>query len=259
MGIKIIFFDIDGTLISKQHMYMTKGVIQECKRLQEKGIKICIATGRHASEIEELDLPRQFPFDAYVTLNGNYCYDQEHVIYSNPIHKQDVINCVNYVENNHLACLFVEHDRMYMNRVTDMFYKIQEVVGTPNPIIGSTSEALAHDIYQISPFFVGEDLKQMLETMPHCKATCWHPLGYDIIHYQGGKHIGISHVLDYFGFTKDEAMAFGDEFNDIEMLDYVTHAVVMGNAKDEVKQHAEYVTNDVDHAGIEQAFQHYKL
>ena len=259
MGIKIIFFDIDGTLISKQHMYMTKSVIQECKRLQEKGIKICIATGRHGSEIEELELPCQFPFDAYVTLNGNYCYCNDHVIYSNPIPREDVSQCVNYVQENNLACLFVEHDRIYVNQLTELFYKIQEIVGTPNPQIESVERVLNHDIYQISPFFIGKELEGMMRVMPNCKATCWHPLGYDIITKDGGKHIGISHVLDYFGFTKEEAMAFGDGLNDVEMLDFVNHAIVMGNASDEVKEHGEYVTDDVDHQGIEQAFLHYKL
>ena len=259
MGIKIVFFDIDGTLISQQHMYITEEVISEFTRLQDKGIKICIATGRHSSEIEHLRLDQQFPFDAYVTLNGNYCYQKGHVIYSNPIPKEDVENCVSYVEEHHLGCLFVEHDYMYVNRITDIFRKIQELVGADEPIIDSSSRALTKDIYQISPFFIDQELQGMMDQMPHAKATSWHPLGYDVIHREGGKHIGIKHVLDYFGFTAEEAMAFGDGENDIDMLDFVKHSVVMGNAHDRVKEHAEFVTKDVDHQGIEHAFAHYKL
>ena len=45
-------------------------------------------------------------------------------------------------------------------------------------------------------------------------------------------------VLQHFGFTKEEAIAFGDGVNDIEMLEAVGTGVAMGNAKDEIKAHA---------------------
>ena len=54
-------------------------------------------------------------------------------------------------------------------------------------------------------------------------------------------------------------MAFGDGGNDIQMLEHVAIAIAMGNANDEVKNIADYVTDDVEHDGIMKALQHFQL
>ena len=57
-------------------------------------------------------------------------------------------------------------------------------------------------------------------------------------------------VLQHFGFTKEEAIAFGDGFNDIEMLEAVGTGVAMGNAKDEIKAHANCTCRSVEEDGV---------
>lgn len=54
-------------------------------------------------------------------------------------------------------------------------------------------------------------------------------------------------------------MAFGDGVNDIEMLEYVSIGVAMGNAREETKKVADYITDDVDNDGILKALEHFKL
>ena len=60
-------------------------------------------------------------------------------------------------------------------------------------------------------------------------------------------------MIDYYGISLDETMAFGDGGNDIQMLSHVGLGVAMGNARDEVKKYAKYVTSDVDNDGISRA------
>ena len=71
--------------------------------------------------------------------------------------------------------------------------------------------------------------------------------------------MGIQHLLAHYGIAPDEAIAFGDGGNDIEMLRYVGTGVAMGNASDEVKAAADYVTTSVDDEGICHALKHFKL
>ena len=61
--------------------------IEALQRLKAKGIKLCIATGR-----SPVSLPKfvGVDFDAYLTFNGSYCYDQSGTIFSNPIYADDV-------------------------------------------------------------------------------------------------------------------------------------------------------------------------
>lgn len=66
-NIKIVFFDVDGTLIDIGAKKVSEKTIEALKRLKERGIKICLATGR--APIELPNIPN-IKFDAYITFNG---------------------------------------------------------------------------------------------------------------------------------------------------------------------------------------------
>ena len=72
--IKIIFFDIDGTLIAMDQDTISEKTLEALKRLQEKGVKLCLATGRGPMLIPHFE---GVEFDAFLTYNGSYCYDHE--------------------------------------------------------------------------------------------------------------------------------------------------------------------------------------
>ena len=72
-NIKIIFFDIDGTLVDMQTKRISAKTIEALQRLKANGIKICIATGRSPISLPKFD---GVDFDAYLTFNGSYCYNQ---------------------------------------------------------------------------------------------------------------------------------------------------------------------------------------
>ena len=78
----------------------------------------------------------------------------------------------------------------------------------------------------------------------------WWDRAVDIIPKNSGKGNAVKAVLDYYGFSKDEAIAFGDGQNDVEMLEAVGTGVAMGNAKDDVKVRATTVCRSVDDDGV---------
>lgn len=67
----------------------------------------------------------------------------------------------------------------------------------------------------------------------------------DIIPANGGKGFGVKKVLDYVPFTKEEAIAFGDDTNDIEMLQAVGTGIAMDNASQNVKAVADVICGSV--------------
>ena len=85
--IKIIFFDIDGTLIDMQKKKITPRILEALTRLQDCGIRLCIATGRSPMVVPRFE---GVEFDAYMTYNGSYCFDRENTIFSHSLPKQDV-------------------------------------------------------------------------------------------------------------------------------------------------------------------------
>ena len=66
-------------------------------------------------------------------------------------------------------------------------------------------------------------------------------------------------MIKHYGIHKDETMAFGDGGNDAEMVQFAHIGVAMGNALDQVKAIADYVTSDVDKDGLINAFSHFGL
>lgn len=78
----------------------------------------------------------------------------------------------------------------------------------------------------------------------------WHPVAVDILPKGGSKAKGIEKIVQKLGILEDNVYAFGDGLNDIEMLSTVKNSVAMGNAEEEVKEVAKYVTKSVEDDGI---------
>ncbi|MEG0365826.1 MAG: Cof-type HAD-IIB family hydrolase [Coprobacillus sp.] len=257
--IKAIFFDIDGTLLSHTSGCIPDSTKKALSMLKEKGIYTFIATGRHISEMKDLPT-NEIDFEGYITLNGQYCYNDKEVIYDLPIHPQDICNIIQRIDEEPFPCIFVEKELMYINYNNDAVQIVQDAISTPLPDINNIHRGLVEPIYQVIPYDINKNQENdILNLMPHCKQTRWHELAIDIIPFTGGKQNGIHHVLEYYGIHQNETMAFGDGHNDIDMFEYVEIAVAMGNASDEVKQAANDITDDIDHDGIYNALKKYQI
>ena len=113
-------------------------------------------------------------------------------------------------------------------------------------------------VLQLIAFF-GTDVEPQLmrDVLPNCRAMRWCPLFADVVPADVSKAEGIDRMLESYGIALDEAMAFGDGGNDIPMLQHVGLSVAMGNAEQEVKRAASYVTTSVDDHGIARALRHF--
>jgi Cof subfamily protein (haloacid dehalogenase superfamily) len=124
--------------------------------------------------------------------------------------------------------------------------------------LGDLRRGYDHDVFQILLYLTDEELAA-LPPLSHVTTTKWHDGGIDMIPAGGGKGIGIQKVLEHYGISKKETIAFGDGANDVDMFQVVEIAVAMGNACDAVKAEADYVTTDVDDDGIYNALKHFAL
>lgn len=257
--IKAIFFDIDGTILSHKTKKVPQSTEIAFQKLKENNILIFIATGRHISEIADLPI-HHLPIDGYITLNGQYCYNDKEVIYSLPIDNKDVTSLLNYIKENPFPCMFVEKDKMYINYINEAVHIVQNAISTPLPDIGDINNGYNKPIYQIIPYDINEKKeKNIMLLLPHCKKTRWHPLAIDIIPKTGGKQNGIKNVLEYYHISKEETMAFGDGENDIDMFHFVEKSIALGNASDYVKSQANDVTDDIDEDGVYNALIKYQM
>ena len=95
-----------------------------------------------------------------------------------------------------------------------------------------------------------EERKYILEGTKNAKLAAWWGRAIDIIPKEGGKGTAIEQVLAHYKFSKEEAIAFGDGENDIDMLLSVGKGIAMGNAAEKVKEIAADICESVTDDGI---------
>lgn len=254
--IKAIFFDIDGTLVSFKTHQIPQSTFDILYKLKEKGIKLFIATGRGK---DGLNILSGFPFDGYITLNGQYCYTDQELIYENTFQKEDLQALLEYLETKPFPCGFTEEHTKYFNMRDSRVDEIHAITHNDDHPAGDCQHIIEHKVYQCMCFIDKKEEQELLKIMPHCVSARWHPLFCDVSPKGGTKQNGIDQFLKYYDLKLEETMGFGDGGNDLPMLKHVAISIAMGNANDEVKSIADYVTDDVDNDGIIKAIKHFKL
>ena len=256
--IKAVFFDIDGTLLSFKTHEVAASTEEAIQQLQDKGIKTILSTGR---SINSIDHVKYLNFDGYITFNGGYCVTKEgNVLFKKAIDQSDIQGILDYSKEKQLSFSFMSEQEISIHGVTpevaDMYGQLNLPV--PQPVDFEkvdTASVLQANIF-LGPV---EEAIFMKEVMPNSVASRWSPLFADVNPLGQSKQIGIDIFCDYFGIPLEQTMAFGDGGNDITMLKHVGIGVAMGNANPEVKEIADYITDDVDSDGIWNALKHFQI
>lgn len=252
--IKAIFFDIDGTLVSFKTHRIPESATQALARLRRKGIKLFIATGRHPLGVDNLGSEQ---FDGYIYMNGGLCRLGDRIIYRNPLDHDSVERLIDALADTDISCVFDTEDAWYVNRITDRVRAMNEMIAVDIPTIDF--ELLRGvPIYQITPYLSSSEAWRVLQHMPEVKQTRWCEPIFDINPLNGGKGHAIGQMARHMGIDISQTMAFGDGGNDVDMIRSAGWGVAMGNATDELKAAADYITSSIDDDGIARAIEHFE-
>jgi len=256
--VKIIFLDIDGTLFSFNTQSIPVSAKKAIEQLRRKGIKLIIATGRALCDINNLE---GIPFDGIIASNGALCVNSSgEIIDQHYISKDNLRKLAKYLEEKPFACEFSTNKGNFINFENDMILTLSQLVNIPVPPIDVVSQIIENDVFQIGAFIDESTEKELLsDVLTDCESTRWHPIFADFNVKNISKATGIDRFLTYFDIGREHTMAFGDGGNDISMLKHVAIGVAMGNAGDEVKKAADFVTGAVDEDGIEQALKYFGI
>lgn len=255
---KALFFDIDGTLVSFETHRIPPSTIEALEAAHAKGHKIFIATGRPKAIINNLsELQSRNLIDGYITMNGAYCFVGKEVIYKNAIPQEEVKAMGAFCEKKDVPCIFVEEHDISVCQPNDMVKKIfYDFLKVDTIRTVSFEEATSKEIIQMTPFITEEQEKEIRPSIPTCEIGRWFPAFADITAKGVTKQKGIDEIIRYFNMKLEDTVAFGDGGNDITMLRHAAIGVAMGQAKEDVKAAADYVTAPVDEDGISKAMKH---
>ena len=256
--VQAIFFDIDGTLVSFKTKSIPAAVKEAIHRIRQKGIKIVISTGRSPFDIKYVE---DIEFDGFITANGAFCIDSKgEIIAQQPVSKESLERLGVFIRKKPFPCSFMTNKGNYVNYIDDMMLSLSQLVNIPLPPVKPIAEILEHAIFQIDAFIeLNLETELLNHVLTDCIACRWHPYFADFNSANCSKATGMDRFMTYFGMEHGQTMAFGDGGNDISMLKNATIGIAMGNAKDNVKAVADYVTSSVDEDGIINALKHFNV
>ncbi|MFC9538532.1 Cof-type HAD-IIB family hydrolase [Lysinibacillus sp. NPDC056959] len=244
---KILFFDVDGTLYNSEKILpaSAKEALFEARR---NGYELAIATGRAPFMIqtllEELDI------NTYVTFNGQYVVYRGEVVYTNGVEKDELAKIIAFGEERNEPVVFLDDKQMIASvENNDMVAESLNTLKYQYPNLDSTYY-MQNDVYQTLIFMEEKDEHLYREAFPNVQFIRWHRYSCDILPKGGSKATGIEKVLEKMGLTLNDAIAFGDGMNDIEMLQAVGTGVAMGNGHERVKAVATHIAEHVDEDGL---------
>lgn len=247
-NVKIAFFDVDGTLIDMNTKAVTPRTLEALMRLHERGVLLCLATGRS---------PRSLPwfegveFDAFVTFNGSYCYDRAGtVIHSAPIPPRDVATILANAAALGRPVSVDTRDRLVANGKDKDLVDYYAIAGLEVDVAPDFDAVAAGEVFQLELGCREADWPHLLRGAPGAQIASWWDRAVDIIPAAGGKGVGVERTLAHFHLDPAQALAFGDGGNDLEMLKLVGHGVAMGNASPELKAAVGEVCPGVESDGV---------
>src|SRR5574344_1693287 len=257
--IKIVFTDIDGTLFSHVTNHVPPSAIQAIREMQSKGIKVFLCSGRNYYLIRKTGILDIVKPDGLVMMNGACAAIGDVVIYKYPI-PADVVNAmIKFSYRLKFGLTLIEENEGHINMIDDRVIDAHAKYGTRFPQPRKFPIPYDRTVYQMIAFCDEFDESLFLPHLKDCKAARWDEYAVDIMPKDSDKSKGILAVLEYYKLQPENILALGDGLNDREMINFVGVGVAMGNAHQELKDVADYITDDIDENGWANAIRHYKL
>ena len=260
---KLLFFDIDGTLITNDPRRLLPPSAKEAiKRARAAGHKTFINTGRVFVNIEEFI--KDAGFDGYVCGCGTHIIlDEKELLHFTP-EKERCVEVAEKARECHMLALFEQAKQTcYDKTVWGKDYR--EVLD----YFIAMKRKLVDDIY--SPEFLFDkfaawyydDNDRLREFLDYISAD-FVPIKregnfYECVPVGYSKATGIRFLINLFSVEEEDCYAFGDSNNDIEMLSAVGHSVAMGESSPELAACASYQTDTVENDGLKKAMEHFHL
>ncbi|TVP92441.1 Cof-type HAD-IIB family hydrolase [Alkalibacterium sp.] len=245
---KLFVFDIDGTLLddNKNLPESTRNAVTSLMEHHE----VAIATGRNRTMA--MEVIKDLGVNNYIVCNGAAAYYQNDSIYTNSLDKEELNQLINMADENGHQMIYetVDNLRRRSSEPNSRMVNGMHHVGFPVPDFDKDYYK-SQSLVQCLIFYTKEEAELYENNkFSQFRFVRWHDAGVDVLPADGSKYETITRLAQHIGVDNQNIIAFGDGFNDIEMIRHVGTGVAMGNAEDEVKRVANIVTSKNGEDGI---------
>ena len=271
--IKLVALDLDGTTLNTKRQ-LTERTKTALEAAIKKGIHVVIATGRASSALPE-DVFKIEGLKYLITSNGASVTDmtKDERIYSNCIDAKALEKTVSLLRKyDFMLEFFIKGyayvDQIIYDKVTTMKFTEPHkkyIIETRKPVKGLLDFALLHKelVENINVNFEDQSdrsmMKKVLATLENVTLTSSFDHNLEIGGATTSKADAIKMLCGKYGISEEQVMACGDSPNDLAMLRAAGFPVAMGNAKDELKEIAQYITSTNDEDGVAEAVEKFVL
>ncbi|MBE6107234.1 MAG: HAD family phosphatase [Erysipelotrichaceae bacterium] len=272
---KFVFIDIDGTLYDNRNHCVPESAIKALTLAQENGHELFICTGRVKEMVE--NKYHLLPVSGFVYGCGSHIEINGHIVYEAHFPRKEMDDLISYFRKHGIEFTLEGREVSYfsegaMDLYMSYFCKSGSEMeqkfkaGKAMRSFSEIDEAGYSQILKVA-FQAKEDelMRPILDALPESLTYFTYSDSFsgdvegEILVKGADKADSIERVVNYFHGNMEETIALGDSDNDISMIKKAHLGVAMGNACDNLKQEAEYITSHVSEDGLYNAFQYLKL
>lgn len=268
MKYKLIASDFDDTLYD--HINGVSGrTLETIKKYIAKGGRFVIVTGRMFSSIIQqarqlglkgeivayqgaliCDIATEKPIKAF-PIDGRLAAE-----YVEFLEKQPVLSVQTYVNDR----LTVTKDNLYIKGYAKYCNVDYDEVGDLAEFLRGSAEG-AHKVYCAVSRLNVKKVKRAAEQAfgDRLLINCSQPTNIEAVDISTSKGKALKYLCESYGVDPEEVMAFGDQLNDLTLLSYAGFGVAVGNAADELKEAADYVSDSCADDGVAKTIEKFCL
>ena len=261
--VKIVFSDIDGTLLNSKGE-VTPLTLEAIKLLQEKGIPFVLSSSRGPMAIKPI--MQRYDFNCpMVSYGGALIVDDDGtVLYESGMEKEDVRPLIEFLDTLPLAWNIYTKDTWYVKDVHDERVKIEADYVRATPHVGNVDSlddgpVVCKVLCMCVPGTILDCEKAIRERFPDISMAKSSDVLIEIMKSGINKAESVKRYCNIKNISIKDSMAFGDNYNDLEMLSIVGHPVVMGNAPQPIKDKFDNITDTNNNDGIRKALEEFKI
>ncbi|PTH04848.1 HAD family hydrolase [Staphylococcus capitis] len=267
-NVKAIFLDMDGTILHENNKASnyTKDVVDE---LREKGFKVFLATGRSYSEIHQL-VPEGFKVDGIISSNGTTGEIEDQNLFKHSLSLEQVKKIVKLAQQQHIYYEVFPFGAQRIVLKEDYQWMRDMITGETPPNNVSHSEWTS----RLDAMKDKIDWRDELPDLDYSKIYLFNPnldkittfrdeliqnkvllsisvsnssrYNAETMAYNTDKGTGIKEMIEHFGIQQEKTLVIGDSDNDRAMFDFGQYTVAMKNARQEIKDITDEVTEETN-------------
>lgn len=251
----MIASDMDGTLLDN-NSEISDGNIAAIRKAVDCGVKFVLATGRPIMGVRNylslLDLKTPV-----ITYNGAVVADPvtDEILFEQNMRGDDAALAMELGQMYDTTMCIWSKGQLYVNKLNERAYDYMKISGVEPVLIDDLSAFATDNITKIlwydSPEMIGKMPREM-EAKPFLETSfCLsRPYFLEFFSSKVSKAAALKRLCELYGILPEEVIAVGDAPNDLSMIEFAGLGVAMGNAHDEVKAAAKYVTASNDEDGV---------